>query len=157
MLDGMLTLAPWLPPIHPDLATLAMAAADAAGVAQLRAWPEAHGGGIRFGDLPTFLCWRGDLEGRHHLLLFQPREVGALVPGARPAHLPEGWLDALDLDALARPLAGHPDFPGGASIHVAHLPGGPVARVRTHGGAAPQFVDAVLSRTSHLQGWTVLP
>ena len=43
--------------------------------------------------------------GRHHLVLVQPREVGALVPGARTAPLPEGWLEDLDLASLARPLA----------------------------------------------------
>ena len=57
-------IAPWLPPDHPDLARLAMAAADAAGIPTLRAWPEFRKGGVGFGDLPPFLAWRGREDGR---------------------------------------------------------------------------------------------
>ena len=148
-------LQPWLPPAGPDLVRLAWEAADGAGDGALRAWPEVRKGGIAFGDLPPFLAWRGTQAGRHHLVLLQVREVGALVPGARPAALPEGWLEALDLDALARPLARHPDFPGGASVHVVHLPGGNQARVRTSGEAAPDLVAGVLERVSAVRGWRV--
>jgi hypothetical protein len=153
MLDGMWTVEPWLPPDSPDLAHLAMEAADEAGIASLRAWPEIRKGGVAFGDLPPFLGWRGRTEVGWHLVLLQAREVGALVPGARTAALPEGWLEALDLEALARPLARHPDFPGGASVHVVHLPGGEIARVRTLGTPAPGLVAEVLKRTSHIQSW----
>ena len=146
-------LQPWLPPTEPDLVRLAWEAADAAGVAELRTWPEARKGGIGFGSLPTFLAWRGTLEGRCHLVLLQAREIGALVPGARRPDLPEGWLDTLDLLSLARPLAQHPDFPGGASVQVVHLPGGNRARVRTWGDAAPSLVAEVLRRLSGLEGW----
>ena len=155
MLDGMLSVAPWIPPASPDLAALAMDAADEAGIAALRAWPELRKGGIGFGDLPPFLCWFGEDHHGWHLVLLQAREVGALVPGARTAPLPEGWLDSLDLEALARPLARHPDFPGGASIHVVHLPGGESFRVRTFGFPAPDLVATVLQRTSHIQVWNL--
>lgn len=146
-------LQPWVSPAEPDLARLAMAAADEAGVAELRAWPVLRKGGIGFGELPPFLAWRGTWAGRHHLVLLQAREVGALVPGARTTPLPGGWLAALDLEALARPLARHPAFPGGASIHVVHLPGGNVARVRTRGEALPGLVAEVLRRVSSIQAW----
>jgi hypothetical protein len=155
MLDGMEPVEPWIPPAAPDLAALAMEAADEAGVASLRAWPELRKGGIAFGGLPPFLCWRGQDAGGWHLVLLQAREVGALVPGARIDPLPAGWLEALDLDALARPLARHPAFPGGASVHVAHLPGGDRARVRTFGTPAPELVAEVLKRTSHIQIWNL--
>ncbi|HLP31369.1 MAG TPA: hypothetical protein VK150_08410 [Geothrix sp.] len=155
MLVGMITVEPWVPPTTPDLATLAMAAADEAGIASLRAWPEVRKGGIGFATLPPFLCWRGMQGGTRHLVLLQAREVGALVPGARTERLPEGWLDSLDLAALARPLARHPAFPGGASIHVVHLPGGESFRVRTFGTAAPELVAEVLKRTSHIQIWNL--
>jgi hypothetical protein len=153
MLDGMWSVEPWIPPVSPELARLAMAAADEAGAASLRAWPEVCKGGIAFGDLPPFLCWRGQRGGAWHLVLLQAREVGALVPGARMEPLPTGWLEALDLAALARPLARHPDFPGGASIHVVHLPGGETFRARTFGQAAPDLVAEILKRTSHIQIW----
>ncbi len=146
-------LQPWVPPAEPDLARLAMEAADEAGVASLRAWPEARKGGIGFGELPPFVSWRGTLDGHPHLVLLQAREVGALVPGARTAPLPPGWIGALDLEALARPLARHPAFRGGASVHVVHLPGGNVARVRTWGTAAPELVADVLRRVSAIQDW----
>jgi hypothetical protein len=87
------------------------------------------------------------------MVLLQAREAGALIPGARTAPLPAGWLDSLDLESLARPLARHPDFPGGASVHVVHLPGGDSFRVRTFGQAAPGLVSEVLKRTSHIQIW----
>jgi len=156
MLNGMPNLEPWLPPPIPDLAALAMAAADEAGLESLRAWPEWRKGGIGFGDLPPFLCWRVEQHGVWQLVLLQPRELGALVPGARPAALPDGWLAALDLEALARPLGRHPDFPGGASVQVVHLPGGSVFQVRTWGQPQPQAVVEVLRRTSSIQSWSEL-
>lgn len=155
MLDGMSHVEPWLPPMTPDLALLAMEAADAAGVASLRAWPELRKGGIGFGDLPPFLCWRGQVENDWHLVLLQAREVGALVPGARTAPLPMGWLQSLDLESLARPLAVHPDFPGGASIHVVHLPGGEAFKCRTYGTSAPELVAEILRHTSSIQIWNL--
>ena len=127
--------------------------ADEAGVASLRAWPELRKGGVGFGSLPPFLCWRGRAEGTWHLVLLQAREVGALVPGASTAPLPGGWLEGLDLPALARPLARHPDFSGGASVHVVQLPGGDAFRVRTYGTPAPAVVAEVLKHTSHIQIW----
>jgi len=148
-------LQPWVPPVEPDLARLAMEAADEAGVASLRTWPEQRKGGIGFGELPPFLGWRGIQDGHHHLVLLQPREVGALVPGARLVSLPSGWLEGLDLEALAQPLARHPAFPGGASVHVVHLPGGNIARIRTWGAAAPELVAEVLRRVSAIQDWIV--
>jgi hypothetical protein len=69
------------------------------------------------------------------------------------APLPAGWLEALDLEALARPLARHPAFPGGASVQVVHLPGGNVARVRTWGAPALALVAEVLRRLSGIQDW----
>lgn len=155
MLDNMWSVEPWIPPASPDLATLAMDAADEAGIASLRAWPELRKGGIGYGALPSFLCWRGRVDGAWHLVLLQAREVGALVPGARTAPLPTGWLDSLDLESLARPLSRHPDFPGGASVHLVHLPGGESFRVRTFGVAAPRLVAEVLKRTSHIQVWNL--
>ena len=155
MLDGMLSVESWIPPTLPDLAILAMEAADEAGIASLRAWPEQRKGGIAYAGLPPFLCWRGqDLHG-WHLVLLQAREVGALVPGARITPLPEGWLDSLDLESLARPLARHPAFAGGASVHVVQLPGADSFRVRTRGTAAPELVAEVLKQTSHIQVWNL--
>jgi hypothetical protein len=155
MLNRMWSVKPWIPPARPDLAALAMEAADAAGIAELRAWPEHRKGGVGFGALPPFLCWCGTLEGAWHLALLQAREVGALVPGARIQPLPSGWLEALDLASLARPLAVHPDFPSGASVHVVHLPSGGSFRARTFGTPAPDFVTEVLKQTSHLQVWSL--
>lgn len=155
MLVEMITVDPWVPPASPDLAVLAMAAADEAGIASLRAWPEVRKGGIGFAALPPFLCWRGQARGAWHLVLLQAREVGALVPGARTAPLPEGWLAALDLEALARPLARHPDFPGGASVHVVHLPGGDAFQIRSFGPESLELVVEVLKRTSHIQIWNL--
>lgn len=155
MLENMWSVEPWIPPTSPDLAALAMVAADEGGIASLRAWPERRKGGIGFGSLPPFLCWRGRVDDAWHLVLLQAREVGALVPGARTAPLPAGWLDSLDLESLGRPLSRHPDFPGGASVHVAHLPGGETFRVRTFGSAAPQLVAEVLKCTSHIQVWNL--
>jgi hypothetical protein len=88
-------------------------------------------------------------------VLVQAREVGALVPGSRTVPLPEGWFEALDLPALARPLARHPEFPGGTSVHLVHLPGGEAFRVRTFGQPAPGLVAEVLKRTSHIQIWNL--
>ena len=149
----MTTLAPWIPPPTPDLAHLAMRAADEAGLQALRAWPEVRKGGLAIGDLPPFLAWRGQAGAGWHLVLVQPREVGALVPGARPQPLPVGWLDALALEDLARPLQLHPDFPGGVHLQVVQvLPGGAV-RIRTAGTPAPDLVQAVLARLSPVAGW----
>jgi hypothetical protein len=132
-----------------------MEAADDAGVTSLRSWPEVRKGGIAYAGLPPFLCWRGRDEHGWHLVLLQAREVGALVPGARTAPLPEGWLESLDLEALVRPLARHPAFPGGASVHVVQLPGAEAFRVRTYGSAAPEIVAEVLRGTSHIQIWNL--
>ena len=130
-----------------------MEAADAAGIKALRAWPEFRKGGVGFADLPPFLAWRGREGGHDHLVLVQPREAGALVPGARAAPLPAGWLEGLDLASLARPLALHPDFPAGVSVHVAHLAGRCRARVRTWGEPGPEVVGAVLERLTGLGPW----
>jgi len=146
-------IAPWLPPPAPDLARLAMAAADAAGLRELGAWPEWRKGGVGFGDLPPFLSWRGLADGRQHLVLLQARELGALVPGARIAPLPEGWLADLALADLARPLAAHPAFPEGTAVHVVRVAGPGLAQVRTVGAPAPELVRAVLARLTGLEAW----
>ncbi len=148
---------PWILPPSPDLARLAMEVADRLDVAELRAWPEARRGGIGFGDLPPFLSWRGTAEGRNHLVLLQAREVGALVPGARIQALPASWLRDLDLENLARPLAHHPAFEGGASVHVLRLlprEGAPEVQVRHYGEAAPEVVAAVLEQVSSVKVWS---
>lgn len=145
---------PWVLPAQPELARLAMEAADQLEVQELHAWPEAWKGGIGFGALPPFVSWHGQQGGRHHLVLLQAREVGALVPGARVAPLPEGWLDTLDLEALARPLARHPAWPGGASIHVVQVSSRGEARTRSYGEAAPEVIRAVLARLSDIQVWS---
>jgi len=152
---ALTSVAPWIPPRDPDLAHLAMAAADAAGLQELRAWPEWRKGGVAFGALPPFLSWRGLEAGRLHLVLLQAREVGALLPGARTVPLPEGWLESLPLPDLARPLACHPDFPGGASIHVAHLTAPGRAQVRTVGEPGTALVRAVLARLTGIQEWAL--
>lgn len=152
-MDDAFGLSPWIPAREPDLARIAMEAADAESVASLSAWPEADKGGIRFGALPPFLAWRGVVEGRIHLVLLQPREIGALVPGARTAPLPPGWLDALDFESLARPLRHHPDLEG-CAVHVVSLPGSGEARVRSAGPDAPALVAAVLDRVSGVRVWS---
>ena len=146
-------LEPWIPPANPDLARLAMDAADAEGVVSLTAWPEADKGGVRFGGLPPFLAWRGAVEGRIHLVLLQPREVGALVPGARTAPLPKGWLEVLDLDSLARPLRHHPQMMG-CAVHVVSLQTSGEAHVRNAGPSAPGLIAAVLDRVSGVKVWS---
>lgn len=146
-------LEPWIPPPASDLARLAMEAADAEGVVSLSAWPEADKGGVRFGHLPPFLAWRGRADGRVHLVLLQAREVGALVPGARTAPLPKGWLAALDLESLARPLRHHPALMG-CAVHVASLPASGEAHVRSSGPSAPELVAAVLDRVSGVKVWS---
>ena len=146
-------LEPWIPHAAVDLPRLAMEAADAEGVASLSAWPEADKGGVRFGGLPPFLAWRGRDGAQAHLVLLQPREVGALVPGARTAPLPSGWLEALDLESLARPLRHHPDLMG-CAVHVVSLPASGEARVRSAGRAAPDLVVAVLDRVSGVRVWS---
>jgi hypothetical protein len=150
-----LTVEPWILPPRPDLARLAMEVADDLGVEALRAWPEARQGGIGFGALPPFLSWQGVKAGRRHLVLLQPREIGALVPGARMAPLPPRWLEDLDLEALARPLARHPAWGGAvAAVHVVQLPKAGEARVRSAGEAAPDVVRAVLARLADVQIWS---
>lgn len=109
--------------------------------------------GIAFGNLPPFLCWRAFQE-NHHLVLLQAREIGALVPGARMAPLPEHWLADLDLESLARPLSIHPDFPGGASVHVVHLAGRGQMQIRSFGEAAPVAVAAVMERLTGISAWS---
>ncbi|MFN8012640.1 MAG: hypothetical protein U0P81_14820 [Holophagaceae bacterium] len=149
------TVEPWIPPPRPDLARLAMDVADELGTETLRAWPEARKGGIGFGDLPPFLSWHGLVEGQHHLVLLQPRELGALVPGARTAPLPARWLEDLDLESLARPLARHPAWGGAvASVHVVSVARAGEARVRTEGEPAPDVVAAVLDRVSEARVWS---
>ena len=143
---------PWIPPATPDLARLAWEAADTAGITSLRDWPIAKNAGIEFAGLPVFLCWRA-FDGAQHVILVQPREIGALVPGARLEPLPLGWLESLDLDALARPLAIHPDFGEGASIHVVHLPKPHRMCIRTFGVAAPEMVTTVLERLTGISDW----
>ena len=152
-----LFLAPWLPPTDFDLLRLAMEAADANGSGRCDAWPEFRQGGIGFKALPAFLAWHGFDGAGHHLILVQPREVGALVPGARTRPLPERWLEDLDLEALAAPLARHPDFPGGASVHVAGILAPGLVRVRTRGRAPGDLVADVLERISAVRGWRVAP
>ena len=152
-----LTVEPWILPPQPELARLAMEVADLLDVRLLRAWPEARKGGIGFGDLPPFLSWHGVREGRHHLVLLQAREVGALVPGARIQALPPNWLATLDLDSLARPLAHHPAFEGGAAVQVVRLvgaAGNPEVHVRSYGEPAFDVVRAVLDQVSSVKLWS---
>ncbi len=146
---------PWIPPAQPALGRLAMQAADESGQADVRGWPEVHGNGVRFGELPTFLCWIGGENGRHHLVLLQARELGAIVAGARPAGLPAGWLGDLDLEALARPLSRHPAFPGGASVHVVHVPRAGEARVRSAGIPAGAILEEILARLTGIPAWQI--
>ena len=136
-------IGPWLPPEQPDLARLAMEAADAEGVAELRAWPERRKGGVGFGALPPFLAWRGAEGDRQHLVLVQAREVGALVPGARLEPLPEGWLEVLDLPSLARPLV--------------RLAGPGRGQVRTWGEPGAGVVPGVLERLTGWREWRLEP
>ena len=149
-----LKVEPWVLPYQPDLARLAMEVADQLDVRELRAWPEARKGGIGFGSLPPFLSWLGVKDGKRHLVLLQAREVGAMVPGARTAPLPNQWLESLDLESLARPLAHHPAFRDGASVHVVHLKPKGEAQVRSFGDAAPDVIRAVLERLSDVQVWS---
>ncbi len=148
-----LRVEPWILPLQPDLARLAMEVADHFDVREIRAWPETRKGGIGFGSLPPFLSWLGMTQGKRHLVLLQAREVGALVPGARTAPMPHQWLDSLDLESLARPLAHHPALGGDASIHVVQLKPGGEAQIRSYGQAAPEVVRAVLERLSDVQVW----
>ena len=146
-------LAPWIPPAQPDLARLAMEWADAVGIDRLLAWPEHRGGGIGFQELPPFLAWRGQAGAQVHLVLVQAREVGAMVPGARIQPMPVGWLEALDLNALAGPLARHPDLGGAAAVHVVHLERAGIARVRSLDEPGGEVVRAVLGRLSGIVEW----
>jgi hypothetical protein len=150
-------LEPWFPSPEVDLMRLALEAADDAGRAACDAWPELRKGGVAFGDLPPFLCWRGRDGLGEHLLCLQPREAGALVPGARVGPLPPGWLETLDMDAFAAPLARHPDFPGGASVQVVGILAPGRAKVRTWGRPAPHLVAAFLARTTVVPDWGVEP
>ena len=149
-----LKVEPWVLPYQPDLARLAMEVADQLDVRELRAWPEARKGGIGFGSLPPFLSWLGVKDGKRHLVLLQAREVGALVPGARTAPMPLHWLESLDLESLARPLAHHPALGDGASVHVVHLKPKGEAQVRSYGEPAPDVIRAVLERLSDVQVWS---
>lgn len=142
--------------MEPSLGRLAMEAADAEGLRELRAWPDVRGNGVVFGDLPPFLCWTGSEDGRHHLVLLQARELGALVPGARIAALPEAWLCDLDLESLARPLRCHPAFPGGASVHVVRVRGAGEASLRTVGVASGGILQEVLGRLTGVVRWRVV-
>lgn len=153
-MDEMI-LEPWIPPAHPDLARLALEAADEDGSGGQGPWPEILKGGIGFGGLPPFLPWHGFVRGRHHLVLVQARELGGLVPGARTRPLPEGWIEALDLEALARPLARHPAFPGGAAVHLVAIAGRGRARVRSWGPRGEGVVAAVLARLSGIEVWSL--
>lgn len=147
---------PWIPPAEPSLGRLAMEAADAEGLRDLRSWPEVLGNGVAFGDLPTFLCWTG-WDAGHQLVLLQARELGALVPGARAAGLPEHWLRDLDISALARPMQRHPHFMGGVGVHVLRVAAPGEAWVRSSGGSALTFLRAVLSRLTGIEDWRILP
>ena len=147
---------PWIPPTEPSLGRLAMEAADAEGLRELRAWPDVRGNGVVFGDLPPFLCWTGSEDGRHHLVLLQARELGALVPGARMIDLPEGWLRELDLESLARPLRRHPAFPGGASVQVVRVRKAGEADLRSAGTAPAAILLAVLARLTGVVDWRVV-
>jgi hypothetical protein len=153
-MDGTF-LEPWIPPAEPDPMRLALEAADEAGRDRCDAWPAFRMGGVAFGDLPPFLAWHGVVDGRHHLVLLQAREAGGLVPGARARPLPEGWLAALDLEALAAPLARHPAFAGGAAVHVAGILGPGEVAVRSYGGQAPAVVEAVLARVTAVGRWRI--
>ena len=156
MLPGMeesWSLGPWLPPTEPPLPRLAWEAADAEGIASLTAWPEVEGNGVRFGELPVFLCWLGRGEG-DHLMFFQASELGAVVPGARPARLPRTWLEDLDLPGLARPFARHPGLSAGVAVHVVQVQAPGRARVR--GSAPPPAILAqALERFTGFRGWVV--
>ena len=149
-----LLVEPWILPRLPDLARHSMEVADRLEVQELRAWPEARKGGIGFGPLPPFLSWLGVRDGAFHLVLLQAREVGALVPGARTAPMPPRWLEELDLESLARPLAHHPAFQGGASVHVVHLKRDGEVQVRSYGDPAPDVIRAVLERLSDVRVWS---
>lgn len=154
MFMNALHVEPWVPPLQPDLARLAMEVADRFDVRELHAWPEARKGGIGFGSLPPFLSWLGVQHGKRHLVLLQAREVGALVPGARIAPLPPRWLESLDLESLARPLAHHPAFEDGASVHVVQLKPKGEVQIRSYGDAAPDVIRAVLERLSDVRVWS---
>ena len=146
---------PWIPPKEPSLGRLAMEVADAEGLRDLRAWPEVRGNGVVFRDFPPFLCWTGSEDGHHHLVLLQARELGALVPGARIADLPAGWLRELDLESLVRPLRRHPAFPGGVSVHVVRVHKAGEAYRRSAGLQPRTIVQEVLERLSGITPWRV--
>ncbi len=152
-------ISPWIPAAEPDLARLAMEVADRLDVAELRAWPEHRKGGIGFWVLPPFLSWHAERNGEHHLVLLQPREVGALVPGAQSEPLPNRWIVTFDFESLARPLAHHPAWGGAvASVHAVSVRPraegeGAEVLVRTQGADAPEIIRAVLDRVSGVKVW----
>lgn len=146
--------APWLVPDQPSLMALAFEAADREGAASIQSWPEPARGGLVFGDLPPFLPWILREATGCHLLLFQARELGALVPGARIAPLAEGWLEGIDLEALARPLRLHPDLQPRPSVHVVRIEGRGRARVRSSGEKVPDSFLSVLQRLSGYPDWS---
>ncbi|MBK8794852.1 MAG: hypothetical protein IPN59_17425 [Holophaga sp.] len=148
----MIQASPWIPPGLPSLERLAWEAADAADITTLRAWPEVQLAGVAFGGLPPFLCWQV-FDGTHHLVLLQVREIGALLRQSRMEVLPKDWLKTLDLPSLAQPLAIHPDFPGGTSVHVVHLIEPGRLRVRDHGQPAPEAVVLVVARLTGIHDW----
>lgn len=144
--------SPWLPPASPSLERLAWDVADAEGLSTLRAWPEIRMAGVAFGGLPPFLCWQV-FDGAHHLVLLQVREIGALLRQSNLEVLPDRWLESLDLAALARPLARHPDFPSGTTVHVVQLIAPGHLQVRDHGHAAPDAVIFVVQRLTGIADW----
>jgi len=146
--------SPWLPPASPSLERLAWEAADAAGLPLLKSWPTISMAGVAFGGLPPFLCWQV-FDGAHHLVLLQVREIGALLRQSNLEVLPEKWLDTLDLEALGRPLAIHPDFPGGASVQIVHLIAPGHLQVRHHGKAAPEVVRYVVEQLTGIREWSL--
>ncbi|MDP2876882.1 MAG: hypothetical protein Q8O00_11905 [Holophaga sp.] len=148
-----LQASPWIPPASPSLERLAWEAADSAGLATLKAWPQVHMAGVAFGGLPAFLCWQV-FDGANHLVLLQVREIGALLRQSSLEVLPEDWLNTLDLESLARPLAIHPDFSGGVAVHVVQLLGPGHLQVREFPQPAPGAVLYVVERLTGITDWT---
>lgn len=145
--------SPWIPPAEPPLQRLAWEAADREGLVSLGAWPEVRMAGVAFGDLPPFLAWQVRDSGAHHLVLLQVREIGALARQSSLEVLPEDWLERLDLPALARPLAIHPDFPGGTSVHVVRLAAPGLLQVRSLGRDGAAAVRYVVQQLTGKADW----